>query len=683
MDGYVTRIQIPFRFWGRRVLFLMCIMASFVLVFHTFTLPYRNNFLPQYPKKEDTFPGQGTSIEAKMLGMLSLLNQAKNSTPPSANLEQLTLAEKNNISSRTEQVVFPANITNLAEDMDTNLENLLGMEEDGKLIELGEMIIRQKDDASAAVVVKEENDFAFTSQNATKIWSENSKAFHGEVIDPQKTSPSNNNGSMDAAANSSSNVAIHSALLISSSEEHSADANSIGTTLTNSTMVPFPSTSSSLTIGSHGNFRSRRKKAGRLPATLSKMKDLMLAYHSSHRVKESQKRSARVRQLLAAKALLEKASAVEIDEKLYAPAFWNVSNFQRSYDLMEQMLKIYVYKEGNKPVFHQPLLRGIYASEGWLMKLLQNDRHFVVRDHRKAHLFYMPFSSRLLQLSLYVRNSHSHRNLAQHLKNYVDLIAAKYSYWNRTSGADHFLAACHDWAPHITGQAMNTSIHALCNADLRRGFQPGKDVSLPEIYVRSARDPLRDLGGHPPDDRPTLAFYAGNLHGRLRPVLLRHWENKDPDMRILGPMPPGVESKMAYIQHMKSSRYCICPRGYEVNSPRVVESIYYECVPVLISDDYVPPFFEVLNWEAFAVVVAEEDVPRLKEILVSIPEEKYRLLQMGVRRVQRHFLWHGKPVKYDLFHMVLHSIWFNRLGQLLSRKKLFPNPSFIFISTTA
>lgn len=214
---------------------------------------------------------------------------------------------------------------------------------------------------------------------------------------------------------------------------------------------------------------------------------------------------------------------------------------------------------------------------------------------------------------------------------------------------------------------MENSIRALCNADLSRGFKLGKDVSLPESYVRSARNPLRDLGGNPASQRPTIAFYAGNMHGSLRPVLLKYWENKDPDMKILGPMPPGVESKMAYIQHMKTSKYCICPRGYEVNSPRVVEAIFYECVPVIISDNYVPPFFEVLGWEAFSVFVAEKDIPLLKDILVSIPEEKYLSLQLGVKRVQQHFLWHASPVKYDMFHMILHSIWFNRLHQVRSR----------------
>ncbi|CAA6666022.1 unnamed protein product [Spirodela intermedia] len=118
---------------------------------------------------------------------------------------------------------------------------------------------------------------------------------------------------------------------------------------------------------------------------------------------------------------------------------------------------------------------------------------------------------------------------------------------------------------------------------------------------------------------------------------------------------------MTYIEHMKSSKFCVCPRGYEVNSPRIVEALFYECVPVIISDGYVPPFFEVLDWEAFAVFVPERDIPRLKEILTAISEEKYRALQAGVRRVQQHFLWHSVPVKYDLFHMTLHSIWYNRV----------------------
>lgn len=111
---------------------------------------------------------------------------------------------------------------------------------------------------------------------------------------------------------------------------------------------------------------------------------------------------------------------------------------------MEKKLKVYVYKEGEKPIFHQPKPRGIYASEGWFMKLMESNKKFVVKDPRKAHLFYIPISIQALRSSL-GQDFQTPRNLADHFKEYVDLIAGKYKFWNRTSGADHFLVACHDW----------------------------------------------------------------------------------------------------------------------------------------------------------------------------------------------------------------------------------------------
>ena len=222
---------------------------------------------------------------------------------------------------------------------------------------------------------------------------------------------------------------------------------------------------------------------------------------------------------------------------------------------------------------------------------------------------------------------------------------------------------------------MGKCIRALCNADVLESFVIGKDVSLPETLVRSAQNPLKDVGGKPPSKRPILAFFAGRMHGYLRPVLLQHWENKDPDMKIFGTIPESKTktktktkrkgNSMKYSQYMKSSKYCICAKGYEVNSPRVVEAIFYECVPVIISDNFVPPFFDVLNWETFAVFVMERDIPKLKNILLSIPEKKYRRMQTMVKRVQKHFLWNAnKPVKYDIFHMILHSVWYNRIHRI-------------------
>ncbi|MBD4019763.1 hypothetical protein GUI04_12230, partial [Xanthomonas citri pv. citri] len=84
-------------------------------------------------------------------------------------------------------------------------------------------------------------------------------------------------------------------------------------------------------------------------------------------------------------------------------------------------------------------------------------------------------------------------------------------------------------------------------------------------------------GGLPPSNRTTLAFFAGGqFHGKIRPLFFKHWKDKDEDIRVYERVPNNV----SYLEMMKTSRFCICPSGFEVASPRIVEAIYAECVPV-------------------------------------------------------------------------------------------------------
>ncbi|XP_004508933.1 probable glycosyltransferase At5g25310 isoform X1 [Cicer arietinum] len=420
---------------------------------------------------------------------------------------------------------------------------------------------------------------------------------------------------------------------------------------------------------------SVQAQAQRKKNSVSGSKDKNLANTtSSHHEHVSSGKQRDIRLLLPAEALvyakkeIDHAPLVNEDPNLYAPLFRNISVFKRSYELMETILKVYIYRDGARPIFHRPPLKGIYASEGWFMKLMEENKQFVTKDPERAHLFYLPYSAHQMELTLYVHGSHNLKPLSNFLRDYVNEIAAKYPFWNRTHGSDHFLVACHDWGPYtVSGHeelARNT-IKALCNADLsERIFIAGRDVSLPETTIRAPRRPLRHIGGNRASLRPILAFFAGSMHGRVRPTLLKYWGGeKDEDMKIYKRLPLKVSQKMTYIQHMKSTKYCLCPMGFEVNSPRIVEAIYYECVPVIIADNFVLPLSDVLDWSAFSVVVAEKDIPRLKEILLSIPMRKYVAMQNNVKMVQKHFLWNPKPMRYDMFHMILHSIWFNKLNQ--------------------
>ena len=201
------------------------------------------------------------------------------------------------------------------------------------------------------------------------------------------------------------------------------------------------------------------------------------------------------------------------------------------------------------------------------------------------------------------------------------------------------------------------SIRVLCNANTSEGFDPRKDVSFPEINLQ--RGPIDGLlGGPSASQRSILAFFAGGVHGPIRPILLEHWENKDEDIQVHKYLPKGV----SYYGMLRKSKFCLCPSGYEVASPRVVEAIYTGCVPVLISEHYVPPFSDVLNWKMFSVNVSVKEIPNLKDILTSISPRQYIRMQRRVGQVRRHFEVHSPPKRFDVFHMILHSVWLRRLN---------------------
>ncbi|XP_061376458.1 probable glycosyltransferase At5g25310 [Gastrolobium bilobum] len=330
---------------------------------------------------------------------------------------------------------------------------------------------------------------------------------------------------------------------------------------------------------------------------------------------------------------------------------------------MEKIFKVYVYPDGDLPIVHDGPCKDIYSIEGrFLHEMEQGVGRFRTNDPNVAHVYFLPFSVTWMVKYLYTPASHDMSPIKQFVSDYVRVISTRHPFWNRTHGANHFMLSCHDWGPFASqGDPFlyNTSIRVLCNANTSEGFQPRKDVSLPEINLFGGEMSPKLLSP-PPDNPPRryLAFFAGGEHGPIRPYLLHHWKNHDNDIRVYEYLPKDQD----YYSFMLNSKFCLCPSGYEVASPRIVEAIYAECVPVILSKNFVLPFSDVLQWEAFSVQVDVSDIPRLKEILSAIPEDKYWKLKEGVKAVRRHFTLNQPAKRYDVFHMILHSIWLRRLN---------------------
>ncbi|CAO2841177.1 unnamed protein product [Amaranthus hypochondriacus] len=331
---------------------------------------------------------------------------------------------------------------------------------------------------------------------------------------------------------------------------------------------------------------------------------------------------------------------------------------------MVKRLKIWSYKEGERPLIHQGPMSCIYGIEGQFIQEMESDissmTKYMANNPNEAHLFFLPLSIVNIRVSFYKTTDVNDRKpMKTILTDYVNVIANKYPFWNRTHGADHFMLSCHDWAPEITltnPKLFKNLIRALCNANTSEGFQPLRDVPIPEVNVPSKELNQPSLGVQT-NKRKILAFFAGGNHGHVRKFLFQQW-GQDDEIQVRQNLP----KTQNYFEILGQTKFCLCPSGYEVASSRIVEAIRAECVPVIVKDNYSFPFSDVLDWSRFSIHVPKAKIPEIKRILKGISSQKYEELVEGVKSVKWHFTFNRPSKPFDIVHMVLHSIWLRRLN---------------------
>ncbi|KAF3793004.1 putative glycosyltransferase [Nymphaea thermarum] len=313
----------------------------------------------------------------------------------------------------------------------------------------------------------------------------------------------------------------------------------------------------------------------------------------------------------------------------YSPA---MPGLNKSYIEMKKRLKIWIYREGEPPIFHDG--SSLYSIEGHFIKEMDKQRlpFITTSDPEQALLYFLPFS--VQRMRRFVASKASvvdlHRMWAV-ICDYIEVIANKYMYWNNTN-VDinmNWAPSGHVGAPYVTvkQELIKSLIRVMCSANISEGFNPRKDAPLSEFYFRFC---LRRTAT-PPSSKRVSAFFAGRNHGSVRKILFKQWDDKDPQIQIFQCLSRG----QSYKKHMMNAKYCLCPSGYEVASPRLTESILAVPIPV-------------------------QKIPELKEILTNIAEHLYLKLLANVMKVEKHFVINEPSKRFDVIHMLFHSIWLRR-----------------------
>ncbi|KAJ4801929.1 Exostosin family protein [Rhynchospora pubera] len=394
--------------------------------------------------------------------------------------------------------------------------------------------------------------------------------------------------------------------------------------------------------------------------------------NGDHRLEQIERDLATARYLIKKAAMSTENNSMLILNEMGVSSttriYRNPVSFFESYRQMEKRFKVYVYEEGEPPLVHRGPCKNIYTIEGRFIEQLEMLQPHApgarTWDPHRAHAYFLPFSVADLVKYSYDKSSHDFTPLIDTFGDYVQVVMRKHPFWNRTAGADHFMLAAHDWGPYVSKgipELYSNSIRALCNANTSEGFVPSKDVPIPRINLYDGSMPAQLTVSPLPSlkNRTFLAFFAGGRHGPIRPILFEHWKDRDLEyFPVYEYLPEGLD----YYSFLLRSRFCLCPSGFEVSSPRIAEAIWAECVPVIISEGYVLPFSDVLQWNEFSISVSVADIPNLRDMLAALPEEEIERLREGVKAVKKHFVLNQPPKRFDVFNMILHSVWLRRLN---------------------
>jgi xylogalacturonan beta-1,3-xylosyltransferase len=102
-----------------------------------------------------------------------------------------------------------------------------------------------------------------------------------------------------------------------------------------------------------------------------------------------------------------------------------------------------------------------------------------------------------------------------------------------------------------------------------------------------------------------------------------------------------------YYHIMSNSVFCLAPEGIFAFTPRISESIFSGCIPVIISDSFEPPFSHDIDYEQFSVRVTMKDLPNLPSIIKNIPKEVVKEKLESLKRVAKMFSYNSPPQEGD------------------------------------
>lgn len=92
-----------------------------------------------------------------------------------------------------------------------------------------------------------------------------------------------------------------------------------------------------------------------------------------------------------------------------------------------------------------------------------------------------------------------------------------------------------------------------------------------------------------------------------------------------------------FVDLMKESTFCLTPRGRRLGSFRFLEALSFGCIPVILSDGWVEPFDELIDWSTATVQFSENMLLHVPDMLRDIDARMITSMRKNCRELYEQY----------------------------------------------
>lgn len=130
--------------------------------------------------------------------------------------------------------------------------------------------------------------------------------------------------------------------------------------------------------------------------------------------------------------------------------------------------------------------------------------------------------------------------------------------------------------------------------------------------------------------RRYLFTFVGGIHGRTRIKFFNYFGQLDRN---------DIFVSLKHINYkglMGDSKFCPVIRGWSSWTLRFFETFWCECIPVLLSDHYIPPFTDMIDYSSFMIVHNENNMTGLIDRLLQVTPFEAQQKILNMRKYRCH-----------------------------------------------